>query len=337
MTNNPNPAEEKKRFLRMSASPHVHTPVTTRFLMLDVIIALLPALVWSIFTFGLGALWVTLVTVASCVIFEMLYCMLMKKPIPCGDLSAVVTGILLAFTLPANIPLWMPVVGAFFAIVIVKQLYGGIGKNVVNPALAARVFMFLSFSNNMTFGEDSGNLIVDAVSGATPLVSLQKGIMPMPDGAGSFGEALVKCFAGEIDGCIGEVSAALLLLGGIYLLCRRVITWHIPVAFIGTVALVTFLFPAGGIPGWQFMLYELTTGGLMLGAIFMATDYVTSPTTPLGRIIYGVGCGLITVFIRYFGYPEGVSFAILVMNLFALVLDRWTMPVKFGGKNNGTK
>ena len=298
--------------------------------MLDVLIALLPALVWSVYVFGVRALLVTAVSAASCEIFEFLYCKLMKKKTPNGDLSAAVTGVLLAFTLPSTIPLWMVVVGAFFAIVIVKQLYGGIGKNVVNPALAARVFMFLSFSHEMSNYTAPHDLAVDAVASATPLTFLQKGTLPSA--------ALIDCFTGDIGGCIGEVSALLLLLGGLYLVFRRVITWHIPVCYIATVALLTFLFPPAGIAGSTFMLYELTTGGLLLGAIFMATDYVTSPTTKPGRVIYGVGCGLITVFIRYFGYPEGVSFAILVMNLFTLVLDKWTMPVKFGGgKASGTK
>lgn len=216
-----------------------------------------------------------------------------------------------------------------FAIVIVKQLYGGIGKNVVNPALAARVFLFLSFSNEMSHF-DAPHASVDAVASATPLALLQKGEVP--------DVSLLDMFLGEMPGCLGEVSVTMLLLGGLYLLLRRVITWHIPVSYIGTVAVLTLLFPAGSMSGTQFMLYELCSGGLMLGAFFMATDYVTSPVTSKGRLIYGVGCGLITVFIRSFGYPEGVSFAILVMNLFTLALDKFTMPVCFGGgKANAAK
>ena len=307
----------------MSASPHIHTHVTTTFLMLDVIIALLPALVWSIYVFGWRALTVTAVSAASCVVFEFLYRRLTHKPDSIGDLSAVVTGMLLAFCLPVSIPLWMPVVGAFFAIVIVKQLYGGIGKNVVNPALAARVFLFLSFSGEMSSYPAPHAVGVDAVASATPLASLQKGELP--------DVSLFDMFLGEMPGCIGEVSVTLLVLGGIYLLCRKVITWHIPVAYLATVAVFALCFPAGGMCGVEFMEYELCAGGLMLGAIFMATDYVTSPVTKPGRIIYGIGCGLITVFIRSFGYPEGVSFAILIMNLFTLALDKFTMPVKFGG------
>lgn len=310
----------------MSSSPHVHTSTSTTSIMLDVIIALLPALAWSIYAFGIRALSVTAVSVASCVVFEFLYRKLMKKSTSVGDLSAVVTGILLAFCLPAEIPFWMVIAGDFFAIVIVKQLYGGIGKNVVNPALAARVFMFMSFSGEMTFTPDKS---ADAVAGATPLANLQKGIVPA--------QSLSDIFFGDVGGCIGEVSVTLLTLGGIYLLCRKVISWHIPVSYILTVAVIAFIFPTGDFSGFEFMKYELCSGGLMLGAWFMATDYVTSPVTKSGRLIYGVGCGLITMFIRYFGYPEGVSFAILIMNLFTLAIDKLTMPVKFGGGKKNAK
>ena len=317
---------QNRKFLKMNASPHVHTHVTTTFLMLDVIIALIPALVWSVYVFSWRALSVTAVSVASCVVFEFLYRKIMRKPDTIGDLSAVVTGILLAFCLPVGVPMWMPVLGAFFAIVIVKQLYGGIGKNVVNPALAARVFLFLSFSESMSSFvlPHAGNAgEVDAVASATPLALLQKGTVP--------DVSLLDMFLGEMPGCIGEVSVTMLLLGGVYLLFRKVITWHIPVSYILTVAVIALIFPTGDMTSVEFMLYQLCSGGLMLGAFFMATDYVTSPATNTGRIIYGIGCGLITMFIRYFGYPEGVSFAILVMNLFTLALDKWTMPIKFGG------
>ena len=317
---------QNTKFLRMSSSPHVHTPESTTKIMLDVVIALLPALVWGIFVFGIRAFFMTIVSVASCVLFEFVYRKLMRKSDTISDLSAVVTGVLLAFCLPVGMPYWTVVVGAFFAIVIVKQLYGGIGKNIVNPALAARVFLFMSFSSQMSVYTPEK---ADAVAAATPLANLQQGIVPE--------QSLSDIVLGYIPGCIGEVSVTLLLLGGLYLLFKKVITWHIPVSFLLTVAVIAFIFPTGDFSGAEFALYQLCSGGLMLGAIFMATDYATSPVTKSGRIIYGIGCGLITMFIRYFGYPEGVSFAILIMNLFTLAIDKLTMPVKFGGGKRGAK
>lgn len=324
------------KFLTMTASPHIKSPIKTKNIMADVILALMPALVWAIYAFGFRALSVTVICVASCVVFEYLYRKLMKKSNTVSDLSAVVTGILLAFSLPVGVPLWLPVVGAFFAIVIVKQLYGGIGKNIVNPALAARVFLFIAYPTEMTTytltGSDKLSAFAIDVSksaevikaGATPLVDLKSGVLPADD--------VTATLIGNFPGCIGEVSAILLILTGIYLMLRKVITWHIPVSFIATVAILTFVFPAGNIARLDFMLLELFSGGLMLGAFFMATDYVTSPATNKGRIIYGIGCGLLTVFIRYFGgYPEGVSFAILIMNLFVWYLDKATKPKVFGG------
>lgn len=337
------PTDNKHKFLTMTASPHVKSPVTTTTIMADVIIALIPALVWSIYVFGFRALTVTLVSIASCVLFEFLYRKLLGKNNTISDLSAVVTGILLAFSLPVSVPLWLPIVGAFFAIVIVKQLYGGIGKNVVNPALAARIFLFIAFPTELTQFVNAGTKLspfainvskaatgADILAGATPLVNLKTGTAPTQD--------IVSTLLGNIPGTIGEVSATLLLLGGLYLLYRRVISWKIPVTYIATVALLCLLFPKGAMSGVDFMLYELCSGGLILGAVFMATDYTTSPVTGKGRIIYGIGCGLITVFIRFFGgYPEGVSFAILIMNLFVWYLDKATKPVCFGGakKNEG--
>lgn len=326
----------ENKFLTMTASPHIKSPVKTKNIMADVILALMPALVWAIYVFGFRALSVTVVCVASCVVFEYLYRKIMKKSNTVCDLSAVVTGILLAFSLPVAVPLWLPVVGGFFAIVIVKQLYGGIGKNIVNPALAARVFLFIAYPTEMTtytltgtdklspFAIDVAKSAEVIKSGATPLVNLKTGTLPSED--------VTSTLIGNHAGCIGEVSAILLILTGIYLMLRKVITWHIPVSFIATVALLTFIFPAGSMANMDFMLLELFSGGLMLGAFFMATDYVTSPATKMGRIIYGIGCGLLTVFIRYFGgYPEGVSFAILIMNLFVWYLDKATKPKAFGG------
>ena len=302
----------------------------------DVILALLPMLIWAIYIFGFRALTITLISVISCVIFEFLYRKIMNKHNTIGDLSAVVTGILLAYSLPVSVPLWIPVAGSFFAIIIVKQLYGGIGKNIVNPALAARVFLFIAYPSELTNYTVSGGEKLSAIAidvsekaeiikaGATPLVSLKEGILPQND--------IISLFIGNHAGCIGEVSAILIILTGIFLIARKVITWHIPVSFIATVALLALIFPAYSITSIDFMMYELFSGGLLIGAFFMATDYVTSPVTKSGRIIYGIGCGLITVFIRYFGgYPEGVSFAILIMNLFVWYIDNVTKPRVFGG------
>ncbi|MBQ7827494.1 MAG: RnfABCDGE type electron transport complex subunit D [Clostridia bacterium] len=319
--------------LNVSPASHMKNPDTTQAIMLRVIIALIPACLWGVYRFGLRAAEIILLCVASAVLFEWLFCRLMKKKNTVSDLSAAVTGLLIGMNLPVSVPLWMGVAGSLFAIVVVKGLFGGLGKNIVNPALAARVFMFAWPTEMGLFpkaGERVNDLSItfggaDAVAGATPLASLDSGILPDD-------VTLFDMILGNTAGCIGEVSAVLLILGGIYLLCTKVITWQIPVAFVGTVALVTLLFPLGGVSGTDFMLCHIFSGGLLFGAIFMATDYVTSPVTGLGQIIYGVGCGLITVFIRYFGgYPEGVSFAILIMNLVSGYIDKATMPKRFGG------
>lgn len=319
--------------LNVSPASHIKNPDTTQAIMLRVLIALTPACLWGIFRFGLRAAEILLLCTASAVLFEWLFCKIMKKKNTVSDLSAAVTGLLIGMNLTVAAPLWMGIVGAFFAIVVVKGLFGGLGKNIVNPALAARVFMFAWPTEMGLFpkaGERINDLSVtfggaDAVAGATPLASLGQGAFPED-------VTLFDMILGNTGGCIGEVSAVLLILGGIYLLCTRVITWHIPVAFIGTVALVSFIFPLGGLNAADFMLCQIFSGGVMLGAIFMATDYVTSPVTRWGQIIYGAGCGLITVFIRYFGgYPEGVSFAILIMNLISGYIDKATMPKRFGG------
>ena len=317
-------APRMPELLTVSPSPHIRQEDTTRSIMLDVLIALSPALAWAIFLFGVRALLLTVIAVASSVAFEALFNLAVRKKCPIGDLSACVTGVLIAFNLPVSAPWWLPVVGSAFAMVIVKGLFGGIGKNIVNPALAARVFLFLSWSRLMT--DFSG---VDAVASATPLKQLKAGELAETD--------LIDLFIGSHGGCIGEVSSLLLIAGGLYLLFRRVISWQIPVAYLGTVALLTFLFPQNP-DTLRFMLGELFSGGLMLGAFFMATDYATSPMTARARLVYGVGCGLITVFIRYFGgYPEGVSFSILIMNLLAWPLDRLLRPRPFGGGKKHAK
>lgn len=311
--------------LTVSPSPHIKNGITTQKIMLHVIIALLPATLWGIVAFGGYAAAIVAVSVVACMFFEWGVQKILGRPSTVSDLSAVVTGLLLAMNLPSGVNLLIPVVGAFVAIVVVKQLFGGIGKNFLNPALAARVFLFMSWSDQMAAFTPAFGADVEAY--ATPLASLKEG--------GTAGAELLDLFVGNIGGCIGEVSALLLLAGAVYLIVMKVITWHIPVSYLGTVALITFLFPTGGMSGLEFMLTQLLSGGLMLGALFMATDYVTSPVTAKGRIIFGIGCGLLTVFFRYFSsYPEGVSFSILVMNALVWYIDRVTRPRVFGtGKN----
>ncbi|MBE6978296.1 MAG: RnfABCDGE type electron transport complex subunit D [Ruminococcaceae bacterium] len=312
--------------LTISSSPHIHGPVTTKTIMRDVLIALTPALLGSVYFFGLRALLVMLVSVAACVFFEWGYCRVTKTNCKIYDLSAAVTGVLLAFVCPPTIPIWTILIGDFFAIILVKALFGGIGRNIVNPALAARAFLF-SYPVLMTHWTDPGlqNIlwIPDAVSSATPLASMHQGVLPE-------NVTVLDMFLGNIGGCIGETSVLLLLIGFIYLLIRKVVHLRIPLAFIGTVAALTFLFPMGN-DRLTWMAAQLCSGGLMLGAMFMATDYVTSPVTKLGQVVFGIGCGVLTVVIRYFGgYPEGVSYAILIMNCCVVLLDRIGRPKKFG-------
>lgn len=324
-------AAETKQLLTVSPSPHARREATTSSVMLDVIVALTPATVWGIYVYGVRAALVVLTCVVCCVLFEALTQILLRRTVTVADCSAALTGLLLGLNLSSAVPLYVAVIGSAFAIIVVKQLFGGIGKNIMNPALAARVFLMLCWTTPMTAFPAAYDRIglfgaADAVASATPLVSLKAGALP--EGIG-----VLDLFLGRIGGCIGEISALMLLVGGIYLICRRVITWHIPVSFLGTVAVLTFLFPRGDAQPLTFMLSSLCSGGLMLGAIFMATDYVTSPVTKLGRLIYGVGCGALVVFLRYFsGYSEGVSFAILIMNALVWYLDMFTMPRVYGKK-----
>ena len=314
--------------LTISSSPHVHSPVTTQTIMRDVLIALAPALIGSVYFFGPRALTVTLVSVLACFLFEKLWCKLMKQDDKTYDLSACVTGVLLAFVCPPTIAYWQIVLGALFAIVLVKMLFGGIGRNIVNPALAGRAFMFswpVAMSTWVKVGwanQASVFSTADIVTEATPLANMHQGLMPEA--------SVLDMFLGNVGGCIGETSALLLLIGFVYLLYRKVITPIIPAFYIGTVALLTVIFPMGN-PPLQWMAAHLFGGGLMLGAIFMATDYVTSPITKKGQIIYAIGCGALTVLIRYFGgYNEGVSYAILIMNACVVLLDRIGRPTKYG-------
>lgn len=322
--------------LTISSSPHAHSPVTTQTIMRDVLIALVPALLGSIYFFGFRALLVTLVSAAACVFFEWGFCKIRKLHCKTYDLSAVVTGVLLAFVCPVTIPYWTIILGDFFAIVLVKMLFGGLGKNIVNPALAGRAFLFswpVLMSNWVKVGFDNAAGLLstaDAVTAATPMSAMHQGALPE--------ESILDMFLGNIGGCIGETSALLLIIGFIYLLYRKVITARIPLAYIGTVAILAFLFPQGN-DRIAWMAAQVFGGGLMLGAIFMATDYVTSPLTKLGQIVYGIGCGVITILIRYFGgYSEGVTYAILCMNACAVLLDKIGRPVKFGApKKEATK
>lgn len=323
----------KKLNLIATSSPHIRGSETTRSIMLDVIIAMIPALVFACFNFGIRALGLTAMSVVGCVFFEWLYRKLLKKPQSVGDLSAVVTGMLLAFVCPVTLNYWTILIGDFFAIVFVKQLFGGIGKNFVNPALAGRAALLASYAGSMTKWIDpavnKAALIgsnVDVVTAATPLGYMKDGNIEALKGVYSVSDV----FLGTIGGSLGEVSAACLLLGGIYLIWRKVINWQTPVAYIGTVAVLSFLFPKAG-SGVEWMLYSVFSGGLMLGAFFMATDYATSPVTKKGQLIFGIGCGLFTVFIRYFGsYNEGVCYSIMVMNCFTALIDKYTKPTRFG-------
>ena len=331
--------EEKKLRLTVASSPHVASPIDTTSLMRDVLIALVPAMVMGVVFFGPRALVATIISVLACEFFEWGYRKLMHKSCAVKDLSAAVTGVLLAFVCPVTLPYWMLIVGNFFAIFVVKQLYGGLGKNFLNPALAGRAALVACYTSQMTKWIDpaSGKAPLfggaDVVTAATPL-AMMKG--------GEFAEvtaqySLSDMFIGNIGGSLGEISAMMLLIGGLYLIFRKVISWQIPVAYIGTVAVLTFLFPQGN-DAMSWMLYNVLGGGLFLGAFFMATDYVTSPVTKKGQLIFGIGCGLITVFIRYFGsYPEGVCYSILVMNCCTWIIDKYTKPTRFGVDKKAAK
>ena len=312
--------------LNISVSPHIRSPLTTRRVMGDVLIALIPALCASVWYFGFRALYITGICVLSCILGELIFQLITKRDIAITDLSAAVTGTLLAFNLPVDIPEWQAVVGSLIAIVIVKQLFGGIGYNFTNPALTARVAMLLSFQNTLSDYVAPHGAEGDIQSFATPLTYIASGETDkLP--------SLFQMFVGQRAGSMGETCAVALIIGFIYLLCRKVISWHIPVMYVGTV-FVLYLIAGGG--DVTLALYQILSGGLLLGAIFMATDYVTSPETPLGMIIFGFGCGLITFAIRYWGtYPEGVSFAILFMNILTPYISRLTANKPFGAVKEG--
>lgn len=301
--------------LIVSVSPHLRAKTNTTTVMLDVVIALMPALIASVLIFGVKALLLTAVCVAACVLSEFLFQFICKKPVTVCDLSAVVTGILLAFNLPVTIPIWQAVLGSVIAIIVVKQLFGGIGMNFANPAITARIIMLIAFAGPMTTWVAPKS--TDLVAVATPLVDIASGEKV----------ELLTLFLGKHGGCIGETCALALILGGIYLVVRKVITIHTPVVFIATVFVLSLI--AGG---FEYATAQILAGGLMIGAIFMATDYVTSPVTPWGKVVFGFGCGLITFIIRYWGsYPEGVSFSILLMNLLVYYINNWTAKKPLGG------
>ena len=306
--------------LIVSSSPHMVTKTDTSKIMGTVLIALLPAFAVGIYQFGFRVVTLTAVFVASCVLFEYLYNKITKKPQTVGDLSAVLTGVLLAFNCPSSLPYEIAIVGSFAAIVVIKQLFGGIGQNLVNPAVTARVFMFIAFATPMTSwptprGGHATGAVVDATTSATPLGVLSHGSF-----ADVYNDGFTKMdlFLGNVGGCIGEVSALAILIGGLFLIWKKVISPIIPVTFIATVFVLGLIW--GGFDG---ALFHILAGGLMLGAFFCATDYVTSPTLPLGKVIFGIGCGLFTMIIRIFAsYPEGVSFAILLMNIMTPYIDK---------------
>lgn len=310
--------------LTVASSPHMKGNFRINRIMLDVVLALLPALVVGTCILGTRALIVTMISVITAISVEYAYCVLTKNRNTIVDGSAMVTGLLLAMTLPVTVPYWLVAVGSIFAIIVVKVLSGGLGENIFNPALAARAFMMLIYPVGMVRYAGIG---VDGVTTATPLHHM---VMPaLPE------ESLLDMFLGKCPGSIGEISTLALLVGGAYLLYRKVISIRIPAAYLGTVAVLSFVFYKTEAP-FMWMMYSLLSGGVMLGAIFMATDYTTSPTTPIGQVIYGVGCGILTVLFRYFGlYPEGVTYAILLMNAFAWMIDRYTAPRRFGTKKGG--
>lgn len=315
--------------LNVSSSPHIRSEVTTQRLMLDVIIGLIPATLAGIYFFGARAAVLVIVTILSCVGFEYIIRKALKRSNTIGDLSAAVTGLLLALNVPPELPIWIVIVGSFFAIVIVKQLFGGLGYNFVNPALTARAILLVSYGIKMTYWSEPLRKVstsaVDAISYATPLGILKEG-GDLP--------SVLDMFLGKVGGSLGETSALAIIIGGIYLLVRGVISWHIPVIYTGTVAIIAWILgPNGLLTGDP--LFHVLAGGLLLGAFFMATDYTTSPMTKKGIVIFAIGCGVLTMLFRlYTNMPEGVSYSILLMNVATPMIDRYTRPKQFGGVAN---
>ena len=323
------------KILTVSPSPHVHAGDSTQKIMYRVVYAMIPALIWSVFVFGLDALRVTAIAVVACLAFEyLIQKYLIKQKPTITDGSALITGILLAFNVPSNLPWWIIIIGSLAAIGIGKLSFGGLGSNVFNPALVGRVFLLISFPVQMTSWPVNARSGIDAVTAATPLSIIKEGI----SNGTSISEistqlpSTIQMLFGEIGGSLGEISALLLILGGLYMIWKKVITWHIPVSIIGTIVVVAGIFWLVNPEVYINPVYHVLTGGLMLGAIFMATDMVSSPMNPKAQIIYGIGIGIITVSIRMFGsYPEGISFAILIMNALTPLLNLYIKPKRFGG------
>ena len=300
--------------LAMSSGPHIHSKDNSRRIMLDVILALLPASIAGVILFGIGALWTILVCVAAAVLAEFLFNLIVKKPQTVGDLSAVVTGLLLALNLSTNVPLWQAALGSVFAIVLVKGVFGGLGRNFANPAITGRIFLLLAFTSTV-----AGGALPDGTTGATPLELIGTEGAQLP--------TLLQMFLGQRGGAIGETCILALLLGFAYLLIRKVISWQIPVIFMGTVFVLSLVFG-----GFHTAVYELLSGGLVLGAVFMATDYATTPITMRAKMLFALGCGIITFVIRWFcALPEGVSYSILCMNILVPWLEKWTRRKPLGG------
>lgn len=317
--------------LTVSSSPHIVSNTDTTRIMLMVLIALAPSFVMSIYVFGPRVIALTLVCLVSCMFFEWAYNNLMKKPQTVGDLSAAVTGVLIAFNVPSGLPYWIAIVGCFVAIIIVKQLYGGIGKNLVNPAITARIVLFIAFATEMTTWPVPFTG-ADAQTGATPLGILAEGGGELPSN--------MDMFMGYIGGSMGEVSALMLLIGGLFLIWRKIISPIIPACFIGTVFVFALIYYAATGDGnaLQMAVFHVLAGGVMLGAFFMATDYVTTPILPMGKVIFGIGCGVITMLIRLYGqYPEGVSFSILLMNIVTPLIDNFCQKRMYGGAKKNEK
>jgi len=317
--------ESPKIVLDVAYQPQVRTNMDTRRIMLNVMLALLPSLLAATYEFGFKPVLMVIVSMCSAVFYEWAYRRLLKKSSTIFDFSACLTGMLVAITLPTSAPWWLPLIGNFFAIVIVKQLYGGLGKNFVNPALASRAFLIASYAGIMTNWVSPRAMGLDAVAMATPMSYLYAG-EPMPDYY-----SYRNLFLGIMPGCFGEACKLALILGGLYLIIRKIISWRIPVSYIGTVAILTFAFGHEGYDNFSWMMYNILSGSLILAAFFMATDYATSPVTLPGQLLYGVGCGALTVLIRYFGsYPEGVTYSILIMNICTWAIDKAFCRHQFG-------